>query len=71
VSGTVTSGMVWTLCWDTTMSGAALRAGVNGKNLTEWQFGLGPIKPRWNVSGTYMQAIDRAYLDVSEDVRSG
>jgi hypothetical protein len=53
------------------MSGAALRAGVNGKNLTEWQFGLGPIKPRWNVSGTYMQAIDRAYLDVSEDVRSG
>lgn len=40
-------------------SGAALRAGVNGKNLTEWQFGLGSIKPRWNVSGTYMQAIPR------------
>lgn len=40
-------------------SGAALRAGVNGKNLTEWQFGLGSIKPRWNVSGTYMQAVPR------------
>ncbi|TLM88337.1 FAD-binding protein [Pseudarthrobacter sp. NamE5] len=40
-------------------SGAALRAGVIGKNLTEWQFGLGSIKPRWNVSGTYMQAIPR------------
>jgi succinate dehydrogenase / fumarate reductase flavoprotein subunit len=40
-------------------SGAALRAGVRGKNLTEWQFGLGSIKPRWNVSGTYMQAIPR------------
>jgi succinate dehydrogenase/fumarate reductase flavoprotein subunit len=40
-------------------SGAALRAGVHGKNLTEWQFGLGSIKPRWNVSGTYMQAVPR------------
>jgi succinate dehydrogenase/fumarate reductase flavoprotein subunit len=40
-------------------SGAALRAGVHGKNLTEWQFGLGSIRPRWNVSGTYMQAIPR------------
>jgi succinate dehydrogenase / fumarate reductase flavoprotein subunit len=40
-------------------SGAAFRAGVHGKNLTEWQFGLGSIKPRWNVSGTYMQAVPR------------
>ncbi len=40
-------------------NGAALRAGVHGKNLTEWQFGLASIKPRWNVSGTYMQAIPR------------
>lgn len=40
-------------------NGAALRAGVRGKNLTEWQFGLASIKPRWNVSGTYMQVLPR------------
>lgn len=40
-------------------NGAALRAGVHGKNLTEWQFGLASIRPRWNVSGTYMQALPR------------
>ena len=40
-------------------NGAALRAGVRGKNLTEWQFGLASTKPRWNVSGTYMQVVPR------------
>lgn len=40
-------------------NGAALRAGVRGKNLTEWQFGLASVRPRWNVSGTYMQALPR------------
>lgn len=40
-------------------SGAAYRAGVHGKGLTEWQFGLASIKPRWNVSGTYMQVLPR------------
>ncbi|MEI6102146.1 MAG: FAD-binding protein, partial [Eubacteriales bacterium] len=30
-----------------------------GKNLTEWQFGLASLHPRWNVSGTYMQALPR------------
>lgn len=40
-------------------SGAAYRAGVHGKNLTEWQFGLASTKPRWNVSGTYMQVMPR------------
>ena len=38
-------------------SGMAFEAGVLGKNLTEWQFGLSSLQPRWNVSGTYMQAI--------------
>ena len=38
-------------------SGAAYRAGVRGKNLTEWQFGLASTQPRWNVSGTYMQVL--------------
>ena len=40
-------------------SGAAYRAGVRGKNLTEWQFGLASVRPRWNVSGTYMQVLPR------------
>ena len=39
--------------------GAALRAGARGKNLTEWQFGMASVKPRWNVSGSYMQVIPR------------
>jgi succinate dehydrogenase / fumarate reductase flavoprotein subunit len=49
-------------------SGAAYRAGVRGKNLTEWQFGLASIKPRWNVSGTYMQVLPRF---VSTDADGG
>lgn len=40
-------------------SGIAFEAGVKGKNLTEWQFGMASLNPRWNVSGTYMQAIPR------------
>lgn len=37
----------------------AFEAGVAGRNLTEWQYGLASINPRWNVSGTYMQALPR------------
>ncbi len=40
-------------------SGLAFEAGVAGKNLTEWQYGLASIKPRWNVSGTYMQVLPK------------
>lgn len=40
-------------------SGIAFEAGVMGKNLTEWQYGLASIKPRWNVSGTFMQVMPR------------
>ncbi|MDR2101354.1 MAG: FAD-binding protein [Treponema sp.] len=39
--------------------GAAFEAGALGRNLTEWQYGLASVKPRWNVSGTYMQALPR------------
>ncbi len=49
-------------------NGAPLRAGVRGKNLTEWQFGLASTKPRWNVSGTYMQVVPRF---VSTDADGG
>ena len=40
-------------------SGLAFEAGAKGKNLTEWQFGLASVRPRWNVSGTYMQVLPR------------
>lgn len=40
-------------------TGIAFEAGVRGKNLTEWQYGLASVKPRWNVSGTYMQVMPR------------
>ena len=41
--------------------GLALKAGLIGANLTESQFGLASTKFRWNVSGTYMQAIPRIF----------
>jgi len=47
---------------------AGLRAGAAGKNLTEWQFGLASVKPRWNVSGSYMQVVPRF---VSTDADGG
>lgn len=47
-------------------SGLAFEAGVKGKNLTEWQFGLASIKPRWNVSGTYMQVLPR-FISTDKD----
>ena len=47
-------------------TGLALEAGVAGKNLTEWQFGLASIEPRWNVSGTYMQVVPR-FVSTNED----
>lgn len=47
-------------------TGLALEAGVTGKNLTEWQFGLASLHPRWNVSGTFMQALP-AIVSVGEN----
>ncbi len=41
--------------------GIAFKAGLVAENLTESQFGLASIKFRWNVSGTYMQAIPRIF----------
>jgi len=42
-------------------TGLALEAGAKGKNLTEWQYGLASMQPRWNVSGSYMQALPRFF----------
>jgi succinate dehydrogenase/fumarate reductase flavoprotein subunit len=47
-------------------SGAAFRAGVRGKNLTESQYGIASIKFRWNLSGTYQQVIPR-YVSTDQD----
>ncbi len=41
--------------------GILFRAGAYGENLSEWQFGLASVKPAWNVSGSYMQAIPCIY----------
>jgi succinate dehydrogenase/fumarate reductase flavoprotein subunit len=41
--------------------GLAFKARLAAENLTESQFGLASIKFRWNVSGTYMQAIPRIF----------
>jgi succinate dehydrogenase/fumarate reductase flavoprotein subunit len=41
--------------------GLAFQAGLIAENLTESQFGLASIKFRWNVSGTYMQAVPRIF----------
>ena len=41
--------------------GLAFQAGLAAENITESQFGLASIKFRWNVSGTYMQALPRLF----------
>jgi succinate dehydrogenase/fumarate reductase flavoprotein subunit len=43
------------------LHGLALRAGLKAENLTESQFGLASTQFRWNVSGTYMQAVPRIF----------
>ena len=47
-------------------SGVAFLSGVRGRNLTEWQFGMASVKPRWNVSGSYMQVLPR-FVSVAAD----
>ncbi|MDM8006792.1 MAG: FAD-binding protein [Phycisphaerae bacterium] len=40
---------------------ALFEAGAEAHNLTESQFGLASLRPRWNLSGTYQQVIPRYY----------
>ena len=47
-------------------TGIAFQAGVRGKNLTEWQYGLASLNPRWNVSGTYMQVLPQ-FISMDND----
>ena len=44
--------------------GLAVQAGAVLQNLTEWQYGLASVAPKWNVSGTYMQSLPAL---ISED----
>jgi succinate dehydrogenase/fumarate reductase flavoprotein subunit len=48
--------------------GLLFEAGAVAQNLTESQFGLASVKFRWNVSGTYQQAVPRY---ISTDERGG
>lgn len=50
----------------TGMSSLALNAGASLQNMTEWQFGLSSINPKWNVSGTYMQVLPR-FVSIDEN----
>jgi len=45
--------------------GMAFSAGATGQNLTESQFGIASLKFRWNLSGSYQQAIPR-YLSTDK-----
>ena len=47
-------------------SSLAILAGAKMQNMTEWQYGLASIAPRWNVSGTYMQVLPR-FVSIDEN----
>lgn len=46
--------------------GPAFRAGADGKNLTESQYGIASTKFRWNLSGTYQQVIPK-YISTDQN----
>jgi succinate dehydrogenase/fumarate reductase flavoprotein subunit len=46
-------------------SGVLAREGVRFANITEWQYGIGSVKFRWNLSGSYQQVIPR-YVSVDD-----
>ncbi|MCL2721151.1 MAG: FAD-binding protein, partial [Treponema sp.] len=47
-------------------SGILMREGVHFANMTEWQYGIGSVKFRWNLSGSYQQVIPR-YISLDEN----
>jgi len=46
--------------------GIALKAGAAAQNLTESQFGIGSVKFRWNLSGSYQQVLP-CYYSVDDE----
>ena len=63
--GGIYAGSVYPAC-HSGASGVLFEAGVKAQNLTEWQYGLASVSPRWNVSGTYMQVLPR-FVSVDTD----
>jgi len=47
--------------------GMALSAGATAQNLTESQFGIASVKFRWNLSGSYQQAMPR-YISTDQNL---
>ncbi|MDR2535336.1 MAG: FAD-binding protein [Treponema sp.] len=47
-------------------SGVLAQAGAEFANITEWQYGIGSIGFRWNLSGSYQQVIPR-YVGINAD----
>lgn len=47
-------------------TGLAIMCKAKLQNLTEWQYGLASVNPRWNVSGTYMQCLPR-FVSIDKD----
>ncbi|MDR0718605.1 MAG: FAD-binding protein [Treponema sp.] len=47
-------------------SGVLVKEGVAFANIAEWQYGIGSVAFRWNLSGSYQQAIPR-YVSVDKD----
>lgn len=47
-------------------SSLALQAGAQFANLCEWQYGLASVDFRWNLSGSYQQALPR-YISIDEN----
>lgn len=47
-------------------TGLAIEVGAKMQNLALWQYGLASTKPRWNVSGTYMQVLPR-FVSIDKD----
>lgn len=47
-------------------SGAALLAGARASNLCYWQYGLASTRVRWNLSGSFQQALP-AYVDAGSN----
>ena len=48
------------------MTGMAASVGARLSNLHQWQYGLASVKFRWNLSGSYQQALPR-YVSVDAD----
>ena len=48
------------------MTGVLINSGCNMANYSEWQYGMASTKFRWNVSGSYMQALPRV-MSIDKD----